>query len=144
MGDSGNDHPNGNGSNAKLKSLYNGVKASWMLKYGTKRFLPRRMNSTWVEVWYAFKLPAGNIIREIFVKTKLLPLSPPNFSTNTHTCVASIQVSSGTKSEDINATAHQSTKHIKVQEIRTYNPMVVLLAKGVQQPSRNLILQAAA
>ena len=37
-GDSTNDHPNYNGPNAKLKSLYNKVKSTWMLKYGTEFF----------------------------------------------------------------------------------------------------------
>ena len=39
-GDSINDQPNDNGSNSKLKALYNILKAKWMLKYGTTRFQP--------------------------------------------------------------------------------------------------------
>ena len=31
-GDSVNDHPNDNGPNAKLKSLYNGMESVWMIK----------------------------------------------------------------------------------------------------------------
>ena len=36
-GYSGNDQPNDNGTNAKMKYLYNRVKVSNMLKYGTKK-----------------------------------------------------------------------------------------------------------
>ena len=47
-GNSTNDQTNDNGSNAKLKSLYNEVKAAWMLKYGTEFSLPQHMNSVLV------------------------------------------------------------------------------------------------
>ena len=83
----------------KLKSLYNVVKSVWMLKYGTKTFSPHHMNSVLVESWDAFKMSAGNIIRDSFAKTKLPPLRPNNLTTNTQACAASIQVSSGSKAE---------------------------------------------
>ena len=44
VGDSINDQPNDNRTNSKLKSLYNILKAKWMLKYGTTRFQPHHMN----------------------------------------------------------------------------------------------------
>ena len=75
-GDSTNDHPNDNDPNAKLKSLYNVAKSAWMMKYFTKTFLPHHMNSVLLEAWDAFKVSAGNIIREIFMKTKLPPPLP--------------------------------------------------------------------
>ena len=43
--DSIKDQTNNNGPNEKLKYLYNVTKSTWMLKYGTKKFLPRHMNS---------------------------------------------------------------------------------------------------
>ena len=72
-GNSANNQPNDNVPNAKLKSLYNEVTSVWMLKYGTKKCLPCHMNSILLEAWDAFRVSAGNIIREIFVKTKLPP-----------------------------------------------------------------------
>ena len=40
-----NDYPTDNGPNAKLNYLYNGAKASWMLKYGTeKNTSPHELN----------------------------------------------------------------------------------------------------
>ena len=77
-----------------------------MLKYGATKRLSRHMNSILVEAWDAFKLFSGNIIGYIFVKTKLPPLSPPKFTTNTQACVASVQVFSGAKYQYINEIAH--------------------------------------
>ena len=57
------------------------------------------MNYVMVEAWDTFKASAGNIIKEIFAKTKLLPLIPPDLTTNTQACSASIQVSSVAKAE---------------------------------------------
>ena len=50
-GDSISDQPNDNGPNSKLKTLYNILKAKWMLKYGTTRFQPNHMNYVLVETW---------------------------------------------------------------------------------------------
>ena len=65
-----------------------------MLKYVTTRFQPHHMNFVLVEAWEYFTVSTGNIIRDSFSKTHLLPLSPPNMITNTHACVSSIQISS--------------------------------------------------
>ena len=46
---------------------------------------------------------------------KLLPLSPHELSTNTHACVASIQVSSITNSEDVNMVVQHTIAPIKVK-----------------------------
>ena len=77
-GDSTNGQPNDNVPYSKLKSLYNDVNAVWILEYGTSKLLPCHMNSILVEAWETFKVSAGNIIREIFVKTNLLPSALPN------------------------------------------------------------------
>ena len=61
-----NDQPKDNGPNSTLKTLYNILKAKWMLKYGTIRFQPHHMNSVLVEAWYAFKVSSGNIIVDSF------------------------------------------------------------------------------
>ena len=98
-GDSINNQPNDNVTNAKLKSLYNVVKSAWMLKYGTTKFLPHYMNSVLNEAWYAFKVSSVKIIRDSFVKTNLLPLGHPDLTTNSQSCAAYIQISSGAKAE---------------------------------------------
>ena len=82
-GDSINKQPNDNRHNSKLKSLYNVSKAKWILNYGTTSFQPHHINSILVETWEAFMVSAGNIIRDIFSKTHILPLGPPNMITNT-------------------------------------------------------------
>ena len=50
-GDSINDLPNDNGTNSKLKALYNILKDKWIMKYGTTRFQPHHMNSILAERW---------------------------------------------------------------------------------------------
>ena len=70
-----------------------------MMKYGTANFVPHHMDSILVQARYAFKVSAGNIIRYRFAKENLITLSPPNFTTNTQACVASIQASYGAKAE---------------------------------------------
>ena len=75
--------PNDNRPDAKLKYLYNEMKYSWMLKYGTTKMLPHHTKSILVEAWCAFKVSAGKVISDSCVKTKLPPVSPPEFDTNT-------------------------------------------------------------
>ena len=67
-----NDHPNDNGPNAKLKSLYNVAKSTRMLKYGMTKFSPQHMKFVLFEALDAFKMPSGNIIGDSFAKKKLL------------------------------------------------------------------------
>ena len=85
--DSGNNQPNKNSTTEKPKSVYNHTKAYWMMKYGTTTFTPHHMNLILVEAWRALKVYSGNIIRYIFVKTELLPISLTIFATNTQACV---------------------------------------------------------
>ena len=108
-GDYINDQPNDNRPNSKLKAFYNITKAKWMLKYGNTRFKPHHRNSVLVETWETFKVSSGNIIRDGFAKTRLLPLIPPNITTNTQACVASVQ----TSSKVINQIAEDTLAHIK-------------------------------
>ena len=70
-----------------------------MLKYGTTKMLPQHMNSILVGAWYAFKMPARKVITDSFAKTKLAPLTPPDLTTNTQACDASVQVPYGSKAE---------------------------------------------
>ena len=114
--------PNDNGPNSTLKALYNISKAKWMLNYGTTRFQPRHMNYVLVEAWYAFKVSSGNIIVDIFHKTHLLPLSPPNMITNTQAMVAYVQ----TSSKGINKIAEYTVTPMQLEVIRTNDPMVII------------------
>ena len=80
---------------------------------------------------------------QLFEK-KLSPLSPTNLTTNTKACAASIQVSSGTKAEEINNISRHAIASIEFQVNRTDDPKVFLLSKGTQQSSRHIILRTAA
>ena len=102
------------------------------------------MNSVLMKAWDAFKVSAGNIARDHFVKKKLLPLSPTDLTMNTQACASPIQVFSGAKAEEINEISLHTVATIEVQVTRTDDPMVVLRAKGAQQLSRNIVLQATA
>ena len=62
-GDSINNQCNDNGTNSKLKALYNILKAKWMLKYGSTRFQPHNTNYVPVETWETFTVSDVNIIR---------------------------------------------------------------------------------
>ena len=64
-----------------------------------RQLLIDHMNSVINEEWDVFKMSAGNIIMYSFTKTKLLPLIPPDLTTNIQACAASIQVSSEAKDE---------------------------------------------
>ena len=101
------------------------------------------MNTILVELWGSFKVSARNIKRDRFEKTKLLPLSSTNFFINIQACVSSAQVSSLSKYKYINAISHRNAVPIKVQEIRTDYPMVVLREKRVKQSSINIVFQFA-
>ena len=112
-----------------------------MLKYGTARFQPHHMKYALVETWEAFTVTSGNIIRYSFAKTHLLPISPPNMITNTQACVASVQ----TSSTFIIQISEDTLAPIKLQVTRTKDPMVIIRENiSTQQPSRNVLLQAAA
>ena len=74
----------------------------------------------------------------------LPPLIFPNLTTNTQACYSSIQVSSGSKAEEINNIYGQKVVPIFLQVTRNDDPMVVLREKGMQQSSRNVVLWDAA
>ena len=60
------------------------------------------MNSILVEAWDALKVSSVKFIMDRFLKIKLLPLSPTNFTTNFQACAASVQVNSGANYEETN------------------------------------------
>ena len=71
-----------------------------------------------------------------FLKTNLPPLSPTNLTMNTQACTATVQVSSGTKSKEIDRISFHSVVHIEVGETRIDDPAIVLWEKGIQKSSR--------
>ena len=73
----------------------------------------------------------------------LPPLIPPNLTTNTQACDALIQVSSESKSEEINNISGHTVAIIELKVTRNDDPMVVLREMGTQQSSRNSILRDA-
>ena len=139
-----NDQTNENDTNSKLKSLYNVAKSLWMLNYGMTKFSHHHMNSVLVEAWGAFNISDENIIGYIFAKKKILSLIPPDLTTNTQACAASVQLSSGDKAEEINNIWRQTVAPSELQGPMTDDPIVVLREKGEQQSSRSIILQDAA
>ena len=86
-----------------------------MLEYGTAKILPRHMNSVLVESRDAFKVSTGKIVRDSFMKTKLLPLSPLGLTTNTQACAASVQISSVPNTTEINGIAHHTVAPIGLE-----------------------------
>ena len=96
-----------------------------------------------MEAWDAFKVSAGKVIRDSFAKRKLPPLIPTELTTNNQAYYSSVQLSSGSKSEEINEISHQTVVLIEVQETRTYDNMVVLQSKVIKQSPRNIFLQYA-
>ena len=81
---------------------------------GQKKNLPCHMNSIFVGAWGAFKMSVGKCTRESFAKKKLPPLSPPDLTTDTQACTASIQVSSRSKAEEINEVSCRTVAYIEV------------------------------
>ena len=70
------------------------------------------MNSILVESWDSFKVSAGKVIMGSFAKTNILPLRPPELTTNTQAFSTSVQVSSGDKSEEINEISLRTVAYI--------------------------------
>ena len=87
-----------------------------------------------------FKGSIGNVIRDIFVKTKPPPLSLNYFTTNTQAYFASVQVSSGYKDKEIYFIECHNIAPIYVEEVRTYDPIFFLQEKGIQKSSSTIIL----
>ena len=101
------------------------------MKYGTTKFLPHHMNYIVMEAWDDFKVSSGKTIRENCSRTNIPPLSPSEFTTNNQACVASSQVSSRSKAEQIKGIAVRNVAPIGVEEIRTDNSIVILQAKWI-------------
>ena len=106
------------------------------------KFTPAHMNYVLVEIWHSFQQKSACAIIDAFLKTKLLPLAPPDHDTNTQACLAATQTPSGGKSEEIEEIARASMAPVAVDAIRTTDPMVILRAQGI--PSSNLLIRAAA
>ena len=106
------------------------------------KFTPSHMKYVLVEMWYLFQQQSACVIIDAFLKTKLLPLAPPDHDTNTEACLAATRTPSGNKSEEIEEIARASMAPVAVDAINTIYPMVILRARGGQ--SRNLLIRGAA
>ena len=105
------------------------------------KFTPAHMNSILVEMCHLFQQQSARVIINAFLKTKLLPLAPPDHDTNTQACLSATQTPSGKKSEEIEDIARAFMAPVAVDVIRTTDPMVILIAQG--RPSRNLLIRGA-
>ena len=96
-GELGNDHPNDNGPNLKLKGLYSQARMNWQRQHGTLNFKNALMNYVLVESWRKFQLSSDPVIINAFKKTNLVPLTPPDEDTNTQACLEAAQNPKGEK-----------------------------------------------
>ena len=74
------------------------------------------------------------------MKTNLPPLSPTNLTTKDQAYAASIQFSSVPNAKEINGIVCHTVANICAEETITDNPMIFLLAKGIQKDSINIVL----
>ena len=93
------------------------------------KFAAAHMNYVLVEMWYFFQQKSDSVIVDVFKKTNLLPLLPPDYNTNAQACIAATQTPSGTKSEEIEDIARASMAHGEVESIRNTEPMCILIEK---------------
>ena len=80
-------------------------------------------------MWHLFKQQSASVIVDA-LKTKLLPLAPPDHNTNAQACLAVTQTTSGTKSEEIKEIDRAYMAPGEVKAFRTTDPMVILRANG--------------
>ena len=101
--------------------------------------------ATWTTSWLKHGMPSRCQLETSSRKSyPPPPLSPPYLTTNTQECAASVQLSSGAKSKEINNISRHTVSPIKLQVTSTDDTMVVLREKGMQRSSRNIFLRAAA
>ena len=83
------------------------------------------------------------ITQKVFMKTHLLPLSPPDIGTNHQACLAGTQQSNKDKVDDIGGISKSSIVPIDMEEVSTTDPMVILREKRSCRASRNLLISTA-
>ena len=96
-GDSGNDQPNDNGPNPKLKGIYVQDIMNLQRQHVTLKFKHTHMNDVLVETWRYFQLSGVPVIINAFKKKKLVPLNPPGEDTNTQAYIEAAHPSKGNK-----------------------------------------------
>ena len=143
-GNSENDQPNDNGSNAKLKSCYNERKSKWTRKFLSHPFSPAHMNTVIVAAWSDFLLDSAGIIRRSFFKTKLCPLQPPSADNKYlgNACVASLQCGTGKKSKELEIMIHDKFAPAKFSSKRTCDEIIIM--RSQRNFSRNILIRSAA
>ena len=95
------EYTNNNGTNFNLNNLHVNKIMNWMRKNGNLKFMLDHMNAILVETWEYFKISSASITHDVFKKTYLTHLSPPEKYTNHQACLAATQVSKRRKTDDI-------------------------------------------
>ena len=85
------------------------------------------MNYVLVDTWEAFKLSYATITYSNFKKTNLFPLYPLYIDTNHQACLAGTQQSNREKVDDIGRIAKDIVAPIDMEEVRSADPMVILM-----------------
>ena len=143
-GDSENDQPQDNGSNAKLKSCYNNRKSEWSRKFLSTAYSPAHMNTVLVLAWQDFVTEAAGIIKRSFDKTKLCPVQPPSADTKFlgNACLSSMQCGTGKKSKELEIMLNHTYKIAKFTTKRTRDEYVVINTQ--RNYSRNVMIRSVA
>ena len=139
-GDSENDRPNDNGSNAKLKACGNKRKSEWPRRFLSISFLPAHMNTVVVKAWNEFLLDCAGVIHRSFHKTKLCPLQSPSADEKYlgNACIASLSCGSGKKSMELEQMV--STKFAPVKYVAKCTCDERIIMQSARNVSRNIII----
>ena len=130
-GDSENDQPQDNGSNAKLKSCYNQRKHEWSRKHLSTPYSPAQMNTVLVKTWQDFLLDSAGIIRRSFVKTHWCPVEPPSADQKLvgNACLSSLQCGTGKKSQELEIIKREAYAPAAFTSKRTTDEHVIITNK---------------
>ena len=142
-GDSSNDQPNDNGFNAKAKAIYNEEKAKWDEQFVSTPFSPAHMNKVISATYARLSITSGQVIKDSFSKTRLVPLRPPTTDEFAgFAAVASLQCGTGKKSKELATTLSETMAPVKIREATTSDEMVIMRAS--KETTRNLLIRTVA
>ena len=141
-GDSENDQPQDNGSNAKLKSCYNNRKSEWSRAHLSTPYSPAFMNTVLVKTWQDFIRDSAGVIRRSFDKTKLCPLQPPSADQKYlgNACLSSLQCGTGKKSQELEIMKRKAYAPARFSSKRTTDEHVII--NNQQHHPRNVIIRS--
>ena len=146
-GDSENDQPKDNGSNCKVKAIYDFTKEEWREQYATTPFTPAYFNKVIVQTWEKFMTVCAPIIQHSFIKTSIHPLRPPS-ETPLETCaeglVASMQMPSGEACDEVMMMNEDNLDIVDFSVTESTDKAVIIKAKRGVSASRNIIIRSIA